>query len=295
MQRCNVMIAFFFVLWISFGLAAQTRIELWHADEVPGLIDPSDEPYLTWYPVSSPADSATAVVVCPGGGYTHLAEDHEGKQVAEWLNKLGVAAFVLHYRVGTQDGQKNLYPIPFDDGERAMRLVRSESQKFHIHPERIGILGFSAGGHLASTVGTHFDNGDPYSPDRVEQITSRPNFMILIYPVISFKTEFCHRGSRQALLGMNPDLHLVHFLSNETQVTTLTPPTFLVATDADRSVPVENSLLFYEALRKARVPAELHVYQKGGHGFGLAPDDVVLSTWPKHCADWMRGMGLLPE
>lgn len=248
-------------------------------------------PTVTVYPASGKNAGESAVLVCPGGGYVHLAMDHEGKQVAEWLNSIGITAFVLRYRVGDWEG-RNRYPVPSLDAQRALRLVRYKADTYGYHKEKIGILGFSAGGHLASTIGTHFDSGDPYATDEVDRVSSRPNFMVLIYPVISFETKYVHRGSRRALIGDDPDLHLVQFLSNEKQVTSMTPPTFLVHTSQDRAVPAENSILFYMALKEAGVPAEMHIYERGKHGFGLAPDDPVLSTWPKHCEAWMRKMGM---
>jgi acetyl esterase/lipase len=269
------------------------KILIW-PDGIPMVSSDQDTsvPFMSVYPAPSPA-SGTAVVVCPGGGYLTLAMDHEGSKVAEWLNAIGVTAFVLKYRVGTWDGRKNKYPIPFMDATRAVRTARARAKEFGIDPERIGIMGFSAGGHLASTVGTHFDGGDGGSRDVVERTGSRPNFMILVYPVISLKTEYVHRGSRKSLLGENADPLLVESLSNETQVTSMTPPTFLVATDEDEAVPPENSVLFYLALRKARVPSELHIYRQGGHGFGMTSKDPILATWVDRCRDWMKGMGLL--
>lgn len=250
-------------------------------------------PFLSVYPAPPAAANSSAVVVCPGGGYLTLAMDHEGSKVADWLNSLGVTAFVLKYRVGTWDGKKNKYPIPFMDAARAVRTARARAREWGVDPERIGIMGFSAGGHLASTVGTHFDGGDANSLDAVERSGSRPNFMILVYPVISLKTEFVHRGSRKSLLGENADPELVESLSNETQVTSMTPPTFLVATDEDDAVPPENSVFFYMALRKARVPAELHIFRQGKHGFGMTSGDPVIASWVDRCEDWMKGMGLL--
>ncbi len=238
-----------------------------------------------------PAEEATgsAVVVCPGGGYRNLALDHEGSQIARWLNSLGVAAFVLRYRLGPTYH----HPIELGDAQRALRYVRSKSAEFHIASDRIGIWGFSAGGHLASTVGTHFDAGNPEAADPIDRSGCRPDFMILSYPVISLVTEYVHKGSRTNLLGQDPDPALAESLSNERQVTPQTPPTFLFHTDADKGVPAENSVLFYLALRKAGVPAELHIYERGNHGVGLAQKDPVLSTWPARLADWMKLRGLL--
>jgi acetyl esterase/lipase len=214
--------------------------------------------------------------------------DHEGDQVAKWLNSLGVSAFVLKYRLGP----KYHHPVELWDAQRAIRTVRFKAAEYRLSPDRIGIMGFSAGGHLASTAGTHFDAGDPDNADPINRVSSRPDFMILCYPVISFG-EFTHQGSKRNLLGENPDPKLVESLSNETQVTARTPPTFLFHTTNDAAVPVENSVMFYAALRKAAVPAELHIYERGPHGVGLAATDEVLSTWPARLADWLRVRGLL--
>jgi acetyl esterase/lipase len=251
--------------------------------------EPVDKPKITIY--RAPADKATgaSVVVCPGGGYRVVAADHEGKQVAEWLNGFGVTAFVLQYRLGP----RYQHPAPLQDAQRAIRLVRSKAREFGIDPGRVGILGFSAGGHLTSTAGTHFDAGRGGDADANEHESSRPNFMVLAYPVISLVSPFTHKGSVENLLGKDPDPKLKESLSNELQVTKDTPPTFLFHTADDASVPVENSLVFFAALRKAGVPAEMHVYAKGPHGVGLAPKDPALSTWPALCAAWMKGLGVL--
>ena len=238
-----------------------------------------------------PRDKATgsAAVVCPGGGYQMLALDHEGKQIAEWLNSLGVAAFVLRYRLGP----RYHHPVPLQDAQRALRFVRSKAGEFGIAPDRIGIWGFSAGGHLASTAGTHFDAGDPNAADPIDRVGCRPDFMILAYPVIMFSSEHTHKGSQRNLLGANPDPKLVESLSNEKQVTPETPPTFLFHTTEDKGVPPENSVYFYLALRKAGVPVEMHIYERGEHGVGLAPRDSVLSTWAGRLAGWLRVRELL--
>jgi acetyl esterase/lipase len=256
----------------------------------PGAVgaDDADKPAITVY-LPAGRRTATAVVVCPGGGYGALAIDHEGHQVARWFNSIGVAAFVLKYRLGP----RYRHPIQLGDAQRAIRTVRSRAAQYAIAADRIGIMGFSAGGHLASTAATHFDGGNAAAPDPVDRAGSRPDFAILGYPVISFTTEFTHQGSRRNLLGDNPDPELVKLLSNELQVTRETPPTFLFHTNEDRGVPPENSVLFYLALRKAGVPAELHVYEKGPHGVGLAATDATLGTWPGRLADWLRTRGLL--
>lgn len=262
---------------------------LW-PDGAPGAMGTQDEdkPTITPYLVPATRAVGTAVVVCPGGGYQHLAMDHEGDQVARWLNSLGVQAFVLKYRLGP----KYHHPIELGDAQRAIRTVRTKAEEYHVQPNRIGIMGFSAGGHLASSAGTHFDAGNAAAPDPIDRAGSRPDFLILGYPVISF-TANVHRGSMRMLLGDNPDPKLVELMSNELQVTAQTPPTFLFHTTADQTVPVENSVMFYLALRKAGVPAEMHIYEQGPHGVGLAPTDEALSSWPERLANWLRVRGLL--
>jgi acetyl esterase/lipase len=263
---------------------------LW-PEGAPGAVgdEAADRPKITVYRAPAQTSTGAAVVVCPGGGYRVVAADHEGRQVAEWLNSLGVSAFVLQYRLGT----RYRHPAPLQDAQRAIRTVRARGTEWGIASDRIGILGFSAGGHLASSAATHFDDGDPGAEDPVEQVSSRPDFAVLCYPVISFTTVATHSGSRRNLLGEEPDPALVWKLSTELQVTPRTPPTFLFHTDDDPGVPVENSLLFFQAMKRAGVPGEMHVFAHGRHGVGLAPEDPVLSTWPGLCAKWMKGLGLL--
>ena len=249
----------------------------------------ADRPKITVYRAPPESGSGAAVIVCPGGGYSRLASDHEGRQFGEWLNSLGVSAFVLQYRLGP----RYLYPAPLQDAQRAIRLVRARAAEWGVDPERVGILGFSAGGHLASTAATHFDDGRPDAADPVERQGSRPDFAVLAYPVVSLFDPPAHASSRRNLLGEPPDPALVELLSNERQVTSRTPPSFLFHTADDASVPASNSLLFFEALQKAGVPAELHVFAQGKHGVGLAADDPALSAWPRLCATWMNGLGLL--
>ena len=279
-----------------------TAVDTAHGDREFHLLWPSgapgalgseavDKPKITVYRAAAATANGAAVVVCPGGGYGVLAADHEGKQVAEWLNSFGVSAFVLQYRLGP----RYHHPAPLQDAQRAIRTVRARSAEWGIDPARIGILGFSAGGHLTATAATHFDAGQPGSSDPVERVPSRPDFAVLVYPVISMKDPVTHAGSRRNLLGENPDPKLVELLSNEQQVSAQTPPSFLFHTADDEAVPVENSLQFFEALHKAGVPAELHVFAHGHHGVGLAPDDPALSQWPKLCESWMRARKLLEK
>lgn len=262
---------------------------LW-PEGAPGALgkEEADKPTLAAYPVPQGRGAGTAVIVCPGGGYVNLSMDKEGDQIARWLNSLGVTAFVLKYRLGP----KYHHPVELGDAQRAIRTVRSKAAEYRVLPDRIGIMGFSAGGHLASTAGTHFDAGLAGAADSIDRQSSRPDFLILCYPVISF-TNFVHQGSRRYLLGDNPDPKLVENLSSELQVTPQTPPTFLFHTNADTSVPPENSAMFYMALRKAGVPAELHIYERGPHGVGLAQTDEALSSWPSRLAGWLRIRGLL--
>jgi acetyl esterase/lipase len=248
----------------------------------------TDRPKLQiWLPKEP---SGTGIVVCPGGGYGGLAMGHEGKDVAEWLNRNGIAAFVLDYR---HRGKGYGNPAPLLDVQRAMRTARAKAKEWKVEPNRLGVLGFSAGGHLASSISTHFDKGNPHADDAIDRVSCRPDFAVLVYPVISFTTEYTHQGSKKNLLGENPDEELVKSFSNELQVTAETPPTFMMHTNEDDGVPPENSVLYYMALRKAKVPAELHIFQHGRHGLGLAPGQIGLSKWPDLCIDWMKGRGVL--
>ena len=269
--------------------AAEPKTELLWPEGAPGALgnEETDRPSLTICLPPAANGMHSGVVVCPGGGYGMLAADHEGKQIAQWLNARGVAAFVLRYRLGP----RYHHPIELGDAQRALRFVRFHAADYGVAAEKIGIWGFSAGGHLASTAGTHFDSGQADATDPIDRLGSRPDFMILAYPVISFTTPYTHRGSLRNLLGDNPGPELAASLSNETQVTPQTPPAFLFHTNSDSGVPAENSVLFYLALRKAGVPAELHIYERGEHGVGLALFDPVLSSWPRRLEDWMRRNG----
>jgi len=263
---------------------------LWE-NGAPGALghEDSDIPTLTYYPALRGA--LTAVIVAPGGGYRGLAMNHEGRQVANWLNAAGISAFVLKYRLGP----RYHHPIELGDAQRAIRLVRVRAAEYGLKPDRIGMMGFSAGGHLTSTAKTHFDKGNPDAADPIDRASSRPDFAILCYAVISFIAPYSHRGSAEALLGDSPDAKLLENLSNDLQVTPQTPPTFLFSTSEDTGVPSENSVAFYLALHKAQVPAELHIFQKGPHGVGLDLGDPALSEWPTLLINWLRGLGLLEK
>ena len=272
-------------------MPALPPVRLW-SGPVPGALGtaPQDTPMLTpWLPDRASGDG-TAVVVCPGGGYRNLSMEKEGHHVAAFLNGLGVTAFVLQYRLGPA----YRHPIPLGDARRALRYVRARAAEYRVRPDRLGLMGFSAGGHLTATVATHVDRGQPDAADPIDRESARPDFAILAYPVISFTETWIHRGSRDMLLPpdrQHPDL--LADLSNEKQVSSDTPPTFLFHTDADTGVPAENSVAFYLALRKAKVPAELHVYESGAHGVGLGGADPALITWPDRLAGWLRTRRLL--
>ncbi len=265
-------------------------IPLWPG-RAPGALGDSavDRPTITPYLVPAGTGSGTAVVIFPGGGYQHLAVEKEGTRIAKWLNGLGVAAFVVQYRLGPRYHD----PAMLQDAQRAIRMVRGRAAEWRVDTSRVGVLGSSAGGHLASTTATHYDAGDAASSAPIERMSARPSFAVLLYPVITMEAPYAHQGSRRMLLGENPDSAAVRRMSNELQVTHDTPPTFLVATTDDATVPVENSLLYYRALRNAGVPVELHLFETGKHGFGLADTDPLLSIWPKLCEDWLRHRGLL--
>lgn len=229
----------------------------------------------------------TAVIICPGGGYSHLAFDKEGTKVAEWFNSIGIAAFVLKYRMPTDLTMKNKNIGPLQDAQEAIRYVRQNATKWSIDPSKIGILGFSAGGHLASTASTHFDDKIYESTYKV---SARPDFSLLIYPVISMENDITHKGSQTNLLGNNPSQELINSFSNEKKVTSQTPPTFLVHATDDTSVIPENSINYYLALKKNGVTSELHLYEKGGHGFGLGVKDTS-KFWTKDCIEWLKANG----
>jgi acetyl esterase/lipase len=263
---------------------------LWEG-HAPGALGDAEEdrPTLTIYPAYDVKDPVGAVIVMPGGGYGWLATNHEGRQVANYLNAMGVTAFVLRYRLGP----KYHHPVELGDAQRAVRMVRARAGEFGVLANKIGVMGFSAGGHLASTAETHFDAGNPSASDVIDRVSSRPDFAVLCYPVISFVTDYAHRGSADNLLGKDASAESLKALSNEFQVTAQTPPTFLWTSSTDDGVPPENSVAFYLALHKAGVPAELHVFGEAPHGVGLDLKDQSVGEWGMLLRNWLRGQGVV--
>lgn len=276
----------------SAAFAEPAKIRLW-PEGAPGAKgqEDKDQPFILAWPAPKEKANGAAFVVCPGGGYAGLAADHEGTQVAKWFNGLGVSAFVLHYRLGSQGYH---YPIQLMDVQRAIRHVRANAGQYGIDPDRIGIIGFSAGGHLTSMAATMFDEKPAgMTQDAVDQVSARPNVAAPTYPVISMIEKFGHTGSRKNLLGPNDSDELAAQVSTERRVTPQTPPIFLFQTDEDTVVPAENAVAFYLACRKHGVPAELHSYRPGPHGVGLFLGDPVLGSWSGHLRDWLRNQGFL--
>lgn len=301
--------AFACLIGLANNLLGQSKvIDIWNG-KVPGAIHKNDyqqtidsadnwikmrfvtEPTLHMYPAPAENATGTAVIICPGGSYWGLAISHEGAAVARWLNSLGITAFVLNYRLPHDDIMVDKSVGPLQDAQKAIRLVRQHAKEWGIHSDKIGIMGFSAGGHLASTLSTHF-NEKVYEPSDVT--SARPDFSLLIYPVISMDERTTHKGSRMNLLGGNPPADRVKFFSNELQVNNETPPAFLVHSIDDGTVPVQNSIGYALALQKHHIPSELHIYQSGGHGYGLGRSGNTESTWPDACRKWLEASGFLP-
>jgi acetyl esterase/lipase len=275
--------------------AEPTTINLW-GGKIPGPVssDPQNVPTLTIQLANRDQTNGTAVVICPGGGYSGRATNHEGKQIAEWLNERGVHAIILKYRtVGESQISAPLQPGPMLDVQRAIRTVRAQAKDYGVDPDRIGVWGFSAGGHLASTAATHFDEGDATANNPIDKASCRPDFAILAYPVITMGA-MTHGGSKANLIGKQPDEKLVEFYSSEKQVTARTPPAFLFHTVQDQAVPIENSRMFKAACEKAGVPVELVEYEEGRHGVGLGLNtNLPLAEWSVKLDEWMRKRGLL--
>lgn len=263
----------------------QKTMRLWEG-KAPGALGEEDKdiPKAIVYQLDGKQTTA-ALVILPGGGYGGLAMDHEGHQMARWANELGMSAFICDYR---HRGKGYGHPHPLLDAQRLVRTVRARAEEFHVDPERVCIIGFSAGGHLCSTVLTHFDAGQSGASDPIDRMSSRPDFGILCYPVIDFDTMYTHKGSQTNLLGKDADPALIKSLSNSTQVTKDTPPTFLWHTAEDTVVPIENSLRFYSALSVNGVRSELHCFPVGRHGLGLAADSPGAAQWPELCRQWLK-------
>jgi acetyl esterase/lipase len=274
--------------------AADPTVHLLWPDGAPGALgsEAKDKPQVTVYQAAEGNNTGCAVVICPGGGYGHLAMDHEGHQIAQWLNTLGVTGVILEYR---HRGKGYGHPAPMLDVQRAIRFTRANAKPWNVNPERVGVLGFSAGGHLASTAATHFDAGNKEAADPIDKLSCRPDFAVLCYAVIAFGEPFTHNGSQRNLLGADAPEELINQFSNEKQVTADTPPTFLWHTNQDTGVPSQNSVMFYLACKQHKVPAELHIYEKGRHGVGLGRDITGTSNWPKQCADWLKNRGMLEK
>jgi acetyl esterase/lipase len=285
----------FIILCALCAHGQSTPVLLW-PQGAPGALgtDAADKPTLTPFPLPPDKANGAAVVICPGGGYGGVSTGKEGDEPAKWMNALGVTAFVLRYRVSPYR-----HPIEMGDGQRAVRWVRAHAKLFHVDPARVGMMGFSAGGHVASTVATHWDEGNPDATDSVDRRSCRPDFQILAYAVITMLDPYAHAGSRQKLLGDNPPEDLLVFLSNERQVGAKTPPAFLMHTRDDATVPFQNSQMYYDACLKAGVPARLRLYDHGVHGVGLAdgkggaPNLPDVARWTGECAAWMKELGFL--
>jgi acetyl esterase/lipase len=288
----------------STTLFAQKTMKLWTGDipfsngtigeeeyKDPGHVLNIQDPTITVYLPEKEKATGAAVVICPGGGYRLLAIQHEGHDVAKWFNEFGVAGIVVKNRLPTSDNITDTSEVAMTDAQRAVRMVRHHAADWGVKTDKIGIMGFSAGGHLASTVGTHFDYGINNSTDPIQKLSCRPDFMILIYPVISMSEDYMHAGSMKNLLGDNQSYEQKLRFSNEKQVTAETPPTILIHSSDDKSVQVANSIRFYEALIENKIPAELHIFNSGGHGYGLGrKDGTSHNLWPENCKAWMIDM-----
>jgi acetyl esterase/lipase len=278
------------MLWDDAGSQGQTldRHALKQAIAT-NCIEHIPEATVTFFPANN--TNGTAVVICPGGGYGGVCYGREGVVVARWLNKLGVTVFVLKYRLPREGF---VHPSPLLDAQRAIRYVRSNASEYGLDPERIGIMGFSAGGHLASTAGTHFDYGDKTAKEAIDRVSSRPDFMILVYPVITLEEPYVHKGSRRNLLGdRKNNVEMLQYLSNNLQVTSFTPPNILIHARDDSGVKVQNSILFNQSCLTAGVSSELRIYEQGGHGFDLGRAGTDSALWPSQCAQWLRSRDLI--
>ncbi|TDB63963.1 alpha/beta hydrolase [Arundinibacter roseus] len=286
---------------LSFSAMSQTEIvALWPEGQVPNaipntLVEKSETtggimrisqvtvPTLTAYLPAAGKVTGAGVMICPGGGYSILAAQHEGSELAEWFTERGIAAFVLKYRLPNEKAMTRQHEVPLMDAMQGMKIIRQHATKWGVNPSMLGVMGFSAGGHLAATLSTHFDR-----PPNGSEL-AKPNFALLLYPVITFQTPYAHGGSRDKLLGPDKSENLILYYSNETQVTSSTPPTFLVHAEDDKAVPIENSINYYLALKKNEVPSELHIYPAGGHGFALRTTGKgSVENWPQAMEGWLK-------
>lgn len=284
---------FLFALMIH-AATAQEKIYLYPSTEkvtIDGFQHDKEPPYFEYYKAKPDSANGSAILILPGGAYTALADQHEGKDVAAFYTQYGFDCFVLHYRLNIFDQSGHRYPDQYRDVTTALRIIKSRAKEWKFSPDRVGILGFSAGGHLASMGTTMHIPANKKSKNELERWSTRPAFSILIYPVITLAGAAAHNYSREMLLGKNPDSDLVDSLSTQNRVDAHTPPTFLVYSTDDDAVPPENGMLFYSALRKHNIPASLHIYDHGGHGYGMAPKDPVLNTWPWLSVKWLERLG----
>lgn len=253
-------------------------------------IENVQNPTLEIYLPTKRSATGKAILICPGGGYQGLAYDWEGIDIAKYLNSKGIAAFVLKYRSPKLNSLITGHKAPLQDAQRAIRIVRYNSERWNLDRNQIGIMGFSAGGHLASTLGTHYNHGENYLTDAIDSLSARPDFMVLIYPVVTLRSPYCHEGSRNNLLGIHLNEELIDYYSNELHVGKDTPPTFIVHSTDDKTVSVMNSILFYQALKKEEIYSEMHIYPKGGHGFALAIGKGHLQTWTDRLYEWLESL-----
>ena len=305
MRKINYLLLLF--IFISLSAYSQEEINVWQG-KIPGAIennqyqeiDLSNEtgiyriskvkiPTLTIFRPPEGKANGTAVLICPGGGYVHLAYTKEGVDIAKWFTSMGITAFVLKYRLPSDSIMQDKTTGPLMDAQKAMRIIRGNAEKWDINRNKIGVTGFSAGGHLASTLCTHY-NEKVYNADT---ISARPDFSVLGYPVISMEADITHKGSRDNLLGNDPTNEEVIKFSNDQQVNKNTPPAFLFLAEDDNTVPPQNSINYFKALSKFKIPSELHIYEKGGHGFGLAKKGGTASEWPNACKNWLKENGML--
>lgn len=299
-KREPIMIILLLILMVSNGYSQPIEMKLKYSQDPVsneltgpevvnnGIISNISEAKIYVYLPPAAINTGVAVLICPGGGYGVVCSDYEGSWFAEWLNKQGIAGIVLKYRLPNKKPM-----IPLVDAITAMETVRLNAKKWNINPNKIGIAGFSAGGHLASTLSTHFRTERPDAENPLDKVSSRPDFQLLLYPVISMHDEITHKGSRDNLLGENPESILVDFFSNEGQVSQSTPPAFIALADDDALVSPQNSIVYYTALKNYKIPAELHIFNQGGHGFGMQKAPLPVSQWPQLFVEWLKAIQII--